>query len=277
MVQKAEIRCTGGQALLTSMRRDGQNGNPGLSTPMPALTTPFEDITRLLSSAHKELSRNDSIRLLNAAVTRCNHWEVAEGGDQAAILKASALRDLALEQHTPPDRTAFWKAALAAIEPHLLAHPTPALAESYADVSVDCYQDIYSDITVADRSHIIRGAGDYLDAATQDADNRVKGTLLARESSILRHRALVEVTDTERRVWLDRSHRCAKLAATYDESPDVILQLASSEWALARYEKTEMRYNEHAPNVVEGGGRRFWDRFWQNRSDLGANKEGEPP
>jgi hypothetical protein len=34
---------------------------------------------------------------------------------------------------------------------------------------------------------------------------------------------------------------------------------------------------ELAPSVVEGGERRFWDRFWQNRSDLGANKEGEPP
>jgi hypothetical protein len=202
-----------------------------------------DEITRLLVSARTECSRERAQELFKASIQLCQTWEKSERSPEPSIFKAQALRELAFEEDSPFDRVERWNDALRTLQHRWEIAPGGELADAYADLAVDCFQDILSSLALADRNKILRTARDYLTAAlSHTTDVEASAALLARKSSVLRHLSLSEFSPDARVNRLDESLGCATLAVERSRQPWTLLELAQSEWALARYERTDELY-----------------------------------
>ncbi len=204
----------------------------------------LQDIARTLSAAHAERKQHAAIALFESALRQCDSWYGSGGGAGALVLKAQTYAELALEQNTPGARTASWKRSLGALDaPSRRGSTPPQIAEAYAALAVDCFQDRLSDLDFRSRQQILHTAQDRLDQAISDTgEPAISGLLLSRKSSVLRHIALSEISPDTRLRRLGEAARCASLAVQHERNMFTVLELGLSDWVLARNETTDERY-----------------------------------
>lgn len=205
----------------------------------------FDDVAQALASARTERTSERARRFFEAAVQMCDSWYGTTRSTQALILKAEAYAELALESATPRDRTASWKKALATLNPSVEPElPLSAdLADAFAAISVDCFQDVFSELDFRGRLTILRSAKDRIDTVLGNIrDKSTTGELLARKSSVLRHLALGDPTPESRVRRLGEAQRCASRGVEQIRNWSTTLELGLSEWALARHENSDEEY-----------------------------------
>lgn len=202
------------------------------------------EVVDLLLGAHAERSVTKAKQMLSNAVRLCDVWGMEGGSTEAIILKAQALAELAYEQDDAVGRAAQWKSSLDVLDEGWQLEKRAELAESYASLAVDCYQDELSDMDSAQRQRMLRGARDRLDEALllPSLDNVATADLLARKSSVLRHLAISDLTADARKRRLEEAFRSAERGAQLSKTAATILELGLSEWALARFEPTDDDY-----------------------------------
>ena len=193
-------------------------------------------------SRREEAARGDCAVRICATPMRQLVW--SGGGAGALVLKAQTYAELALEQNTPGARTASWKRSLGALDaPSRRGSTPPQIAEAYAALAVDCFQDRLSDLDFRSRQQILHTAQDRLDQAISDTgEPAISGLLLSRKSSVLRHIALSEISPDTRLRRLGEAARCASLAVQHERNMFTVLELGLSDWVLARNETTDERY-----------------------------------
>jgi hypothetical protein len=212
------------------------NGQPSLP--------PFGEISLLLSRAKAETSPQNTRRLLEAALKMSIEFEQSEYVTEAVILKARIFAQLAVEERTARARTAQWKKSMATLEALWKKGPQVTLADAFGLLTVDCYQDVFSDLDLADRQKFLRTGRDCLDHAIDHlcSDSHEKSNLLARKSSILRQLAMSDVTRELRTKRFAESLGCARRAVELSKNQGSLLELGLSEWAVARYQQTDELY-----------------------------------
>ena len=190
------------------------------------------DIARTLSEARAERKQEVAITLFQVALRLCDAWYSAAGGTDALILRAQTYAELAYEQSTPAARTASCRDALDTLRPQ--ASHTPEIADAYALLAVDCFQDLFNNLNFRSRLEILRAARDRLDQASSGAmPPAISSVLLSRKSSVLRHLALAEVAPDSRLRRLKEAVRCAALATQRERNKFTLLELGLSGWALS--------------------------------------------
>lgn len=198
-------------------------------------------ITDLLVAARGERSAQRSRQLFELALAACdsNDSAVAHG---RALLKAQTLAEIALEESKGEDRTKRWLEAIKSLSEAWKESPIAEIADVNAAISVDCFQDLLSDMEFAERLKLLRKARDMLDTSLKQKDQTNKAFLLARKSSVLRHLSYGDPTPEGRISRLDEAVACGLLSVNSLRMPAGTLELAQAQWQRARYENTDERY-----------------------------------
>ena len=200
-----------------------------------------DEIYRLIKNGQAESSLNISSRHFEDAVKLAKKWENEGGGVKASGLASKALKELALNQSDSTQRTKYWRMAIKALDQTKREHPI-VFAITYAFLCVDIYQDNYSSMTVTENIAILRKAREIVDKVLINCEDQdTSAQLLARKSSIIRHLSINENPESRLRM-LQESYRCAKLAVERNREAVNILELAMSEWSLARQENSDEAY-----------------------------------
>jgi len=176
-------------------------------------------IVDLLFAGRSERSLDRSRHLLSEAVKAAQSWAKSGGGPLAYLLATEALKELALNDLDPARRSGFWKQAIRFLEISE-ADSSSLIPDGYASLAVDVFQDTLADLELTERKQLLRKAKDRLDVAikrllTAPSEAAI---LLARKSSVLRHQALVEVSDDARIRLLAEAHRCASRGLDFDRT-----------------------------------------------------------
>jgi hypothetical protein len=203
------------------------------------------EILCLLVSAQSESCPQSTYRLLSQALRLCNEWQSADGTDEAVILNAHVLKELASEEKTVVARTKRWKEALNILEKKLATDQTSShsLADVYRVIAVRSFQDKYSSLNQDECKKYLVKAKKFLDSfITSLESSSIKVLLLTRKSSILRHLANLEVSEGTRVAKLSESIRCAELALSFSRDGNTLLELGLATWALARHQFSDEKY-----------------------------------
>jgi hypothetical protein len=201
-----------------------------------------ERIDYLLNASHATLSPERNRELLDTALRLCESWITHGGTAEARLLRGAILAEIAIEQSVPAARGQRWRDAVSFV-PSPDADTNGKLIDRYASLAVDCFQDSFSDLELAERLRVLRTARDVVTSALRyTASNRSYANLLARKSSLLRQIARIELSDRVRINLLEESLRCAVRATEQWKSPGTLLELAESHWAVARHQKTDEEY-----------------------------------
>ena len=99
-----------------------------------------DNVVDLLIAARAEHSIERSKQLLEAAIRACESLKESVYKVQAALTKAQAFAELALQEVSPQNRTTQWRNALDALESQWKVSPNPEIAEMYGSLAVDCFQ-----------------------------------------------------------------------------------------------------------------------------------------
>ncbi|MEO8382013.1 MAG: restriction endonuclease [Acidobacteriota bacterium] len=202
-----------------------------------------------LSAGRRERSSERARTHFNNAVRAAEAWYRATGNPAALILKSEGYSQLALDAATARTRSEYWRAALKALAGGG-ALPSEQVAEAYAFVAVDCFQDMLSDLDLKNRQQFLRSAREKLDLALKSAPHGAAvSALLARKSSVLRYLGLTEISPETRRQRLEEAFRCATLAVNTHPADSAVLELANAEWTLARHQKTDEEYAARLRNA----------------------------
>ncbi len=203
------------------------------------------EIAQTLRAARTERSAAKCRALLKKAIDLCKSWEQSADNIRALILRAQTLAELAAEEDHPGNRSLHRKESLEILARQLQHGTEPSVAEAYAALAVDCFQDVFNDLNDEDRTRLLRNARNYLNDAL-DGQNPpdIAAALLSRKSSVLRHLSSNSVSLQARRDLLGESLRCATRAVTTQRTIPTVLEVALSEWAMARFEHTDEQYAE---------------------------------
>ncbi len=201
------------------------------------------EITIRVAAAHGERSQGISVKLLVEALQLCDDWLGAGGEIQAIILKAHILKDLAYESKTINDRSRLWKEALNLLNQKSRQVYDYRIAEAYALIAVDYFQDELCRLKFLERLQFLRMANKTLDTYIDNAeDAAVESQLLSRKSCIIRHLSMAEVSHKLKRNMLGKCVRCAEKALKQSRNAAALLELAQANWAMANYESKDCDY-----------------------------------
>lgn len=202
-----------------------------------------EEIERSLIAARAERVFEKSQRYYESALKACEEWNKSNKEQGSVIYFSKILGELALEESDSKKRLERWTSAIKKLDYQWKINPTFELAEAYAFLSVDCVQDRFCDFESSLRQKFLRNGKNYIDKIlNQKINKNMEASLLARKSSILRYLSLIDVSPEFRFKRLNESLRSAQKAVEIDASPSNALELALSEWTLARHETTDEEY-----------------------------------
>lgn len=202
-----------------------------------------DDIINMLLAAREEYSIVSAKEKLSEALKLCNDLEPTEVCPETILFKSQIYGELAQEESDRKKRSALWQNAFRPISPKSPYASESIIIEACAALAVDCYQDYFSDMDTFQKDKILVAVQKQLDIVIKKESNQeVRGKLLARKSSILRHRISRQLTKLHEKAYADESLRCAMLAVETHRSAGNLLELALSEWRAADYAKTDEEY-----------------------------------
>lgn len=200
-----------------------------------------EEILDLIYSGRSELSPQKCKSYLENAIFLSKNWIASGGGTVPCTLAVESIRELIFFEQNPIKRAQLWREAL-----KLLRRTEKTEYEYHTafflGLAVDVVQDVLSSISSAEKQKILIEAKKIVDSEIiKNTNSEDSATYLARKSSILRHQALESSSELRYR-FLSESQRCASLSVEKHRNDFTVLELAMSEWFLARYQKTEDQY-----------------------------------
>jgi hypothetical protein len=202
------------------------------------------DIQTILETANAERSADKARRLLNGALAACH--ELRNQGDVLgeALLCSRTLALLALEENDPIAREKRWVEALGLLSSyHNLEWDTDAI-ELFSQLAVDFSQDAFIAISDEDKRRHLKKAQLLIENALGYPTLRrdEKALLLARQSSVLRHIAQLQITKQNEISLLSKSLTIARKAVENSENRSTLTELALAVWASARHEDNDSSY-----------------------------------
>lgn len=215
-----------------------------------------EKVFSVLTAARSERNAQRSFRLFNEALQLAEEWQRTIGGSEPLIQQAQILSEMAYEESSPENRSQRWRKALALLKRSLTDGVSAEMASAYALLAVDCQQDSFSNVSEAARLEYLRTARGFVKTALEQPQaDEMKGILLARKSSLLRHQAVYELSSQQKLSRLQESVRCADLAVNTSRQIGTILESAISKATWAPHELTDENYSEYLAEAE----RRFTD------------------
>ncbi|WP_281556914.1 restriction endonuclease [Thalassomonas sp. RHCl1] len=203
------------------------------------------EIKKLLYIAHSEQRSAEARKIYDLVVKECNKWESAGGKEKAVIFKACALSYSALEEKNQNLRSQKWTKAFNVLEAHLKDPVGVELAETYGMLAIDFLQDPFTGAFAGEKKAALRKGKSYVDKAIKGVNEPYeRARLLARKASLLRHLSKFEPRGKQTPDMLQVGWRCANKAVTTDKNEFTVLELAQCEYALARYEQTDLAYTQ---------------------------------
>ena len=200
-----------------------------------------EDILSLIYSGRSELSPEKCKSYLEAAISSSKNWIASGGGTTPCTLAAESLREMVFFEQNPIKRAQLWRDALKLIR---RTEKTDYEYHIYflLELIIDVIQDELSSISSAEKHKLLIEGKSIVDTEiAKNSSPEHRAIYLARKSSILRHQALESSPELRYRL-LSESQRCASLATEMHRNDYTVLELAMSEWSLARHQKSEAQY-----------------------------------
>jgi hypothetical protein len=210
-----------------------------------------EDAFSALAAARNERDRSSARRYFEAAIAAAEAWrQEANGGYEADIFRARVLTEYAEEESSPAARLHLYRRSLTLVETTWKANELGRVAEAHSLVSIDLFQDPVVAIDSRSKQNYLRRSREMLDRAIRlSTEPKEAAQLLTRKAAILRHQAQLELTPDSMRKRTDEAVACALKAASSGQFPAAYLELGLSEWARARFEKSDDKYVEWLRNA----------------------------
>lgn len=202
------------------------------------------EILGLMSAARSEPTHQRAVQILHSALQLCERWRAETEEVDPVILTGSVLTDLAFEEATSEARSKRWRQAISLFKSAITKQDSPQLACAYAFLSVDCFQDLLSNIDLQVRAQTLRNARDFIEIQLGKGHPTVDcAALLASKSSVLRQLATLELVPEKQYSRIDESFRCSTKAVQLSRNEGTLLELGLSEWALGSHERTDEKYS----------------------------------
>jgi hypothetical protein len=163
----------------------------------------------------------------------------------APVFISQVLAELARVTVSRELRSKYWGEAFRAARNGWEKDRNIALADSVANVAVDCFQDEFNPMPELEQTYQLREARRVTeDALKMPLSAREKAHLFARKSSLLRQLAVTEISPRLKRQRLEEAGRVVSLALKQSLDPPLLLEAAAAQWALASTERTDYEYAE---------------------------------